>query len=167
MGLHLSRTPHLPPHISPLPLPAYNRLARVESTPSAGPSLGRRHSYSHRPHVSLTSTPRVVPPLPPPPSRPALKTSRYSAPPSSSPKASLQTLDSGSTPPSSVGPRTPSSHSSSARRLTRLSRFARGIVHGSSGGRLGSNSQSASDVSVAFSEPTRKSVRFEGQDDPT
>ncbi|KAI0029186.1 hypothetical protein K488DRAFT_88991 [Vararia minispora EC-137] len=170
MGLHLSHTPHLPSRISPpLSSPTYHRLSRVESTPSPADRsyhFSRRHSPLHRPHASLIAPPRAVAPLPPPPSRSALKAPRSSTPSSSSPKASLQTFDSSSTPSSSAGPRTPSSHSSPARRFIRLSRFARGIVAGGGSGRLVANSQSTSEVSVTLSEPLRKSVRFEGTEGP-
>ncbi|VDC00899.1 unnamed protein product [Peniophora sp. CBMAI 1063] len=159
MGLHLSRTPHLPPHLSSPTSPTSPRLARVESASSlpveSSLRLPRRHS--HRMTASVSTPIRAAPALPPPPSRSALKVSRPADTPAAySPKASLQTFNdsaSGSTAPSSIAPPTPTSSSS------RFARFSRFIAH-RGGGRVVSTSQTTSEISVAMSEPVRKSVRF-------
>ncbi|KZV72449.1 hypothetical protein PENSPDRAFT_649730 [Peniophora sp. CONT] len=159
MGLHLSRTPHLPPHLPSPTSPTPPRLARIESSSSLPAEnrlrLPRRHS--HRVTASVSAPLRTTPALPPPPSRSALKVSRPAdTTTASSPKASLQTFNdsaSGSTAPSSIAPPTPTSSSS------RFARFSRFIAH-RGGARVVSTSQTTSEISVAMSEPVRKSVRF-------
>ncbi|KAI0315029.1 hypothetical protein OF83DRAFT_1174219 [Amylostereum chailletii] len=152
MGLHLSRTPHLPAHLAHLHVdpPAPSSSHHVSR-------MQRRHSYSQpRSRSRYHVTPRHPPPLPPPPSRSALKKASVS-----SPKSSVNTLDSaasGSTAPSSSTPPTPTGYAYAT--FFRLRQFGKSIAGTKIVG-LSASPASGSEVSVATSEPLRKAVRFE------
>ncbi|KAI0060686.1 hypothetical protein BV25DRAFT_1839503 [Artomyces pyxidatus] len=137
MGLHLSRTPHLPAHLSHL-------------APSPVPSHTRRPSSHGRSH----SLPRVTPRLPPPPTRSALK--KAGASPSPTRPASSLTMTSASTAPSSSSPSTPTSASTKSR----FSRFLG--VRASLGASASAPDLCKEEVVVP---EVRKGVRFEGIDD--
>ncbi|KAI0272346.1 hypothetical protein BC834DRAFT_343571 [Gloeopeniophorella convolvens] len=135
MGLHLSRTPHLPSHLAHLYPPALQRSA---SSPASPPQ---------RPH-----THRRAPSLPPPPARSALKKPRAEGAGSS---ATPDTA-SASTATSSAAPATPAGSTTSAR--SRL--FSR--LRGASGKERG---RSATPPPPLVVEPERKAVRFGGLDE--
>ncbi|KAI0046970.1 hypothetical protein FA95DRAFT_1559520 [Auriscalpium vulgare] len=156
MGLHLSRTPHLPPHLSHLS-PAY------PPPPHEPHPRPRRASHHH--HTRSLAPVHVAPRLPPPPTRSALKkpgsASASSRSPSTSPvtgtgsrPASALTLTSVSSAPSSTAPSTPSSGSP-------RSRFARFLGVGP----RGRHTRSLVAVEAVVVEPdARKAVRFEEVD---
>ncbi|KAI0251798.1 hypothetical protein BJV78DRAFT_409510 [Lactifluus subvellereus] len=165
MGLHLSRTPHIPAHLAHLYPPAPQSIRhqqqqqqQQQSSPtstsisSSAPPSRRTHKARSHPHPlpssSSTSSSRVRARLPPPPARSAMKKPRVT---SRSTTTSSMTPDtaSASTVASSV-------HSSTPTRPGLLARF------------LGAKERGAASSSLVVviaeheSGPERKAVRFGG-----
>ncbi|KAN0129891.1 hypothetical protein V8E53_012363 [Lactarius tabidus] len=160
MGLHLSRTPHLPAHLAPLyPPTTVPRLQRSVSSPSSPPRP--RPPPSHSPSHSHSRAQSHSPPPPPPGTRTRSRPSRLLPPPTRSAlkKPTTTTTSSSVTPDtasastvaSSVPPLTPTRTSGGGGGL--LARFL-----GKERGRAGVVGTLVGPVR----EPERKAVRFGG-----
>ena len=160
MGLHLSRTPHLPAHLAQLYPPAPARLQRSVSSPGSSTSPRPRpnshsHSHSHCPRPSSRShshSPARSPSrLAPPPARSALKKTTTTSSSVTPDTASASTVA------SSVAPSTPT-RSSGTGLLARFLGKERG------GGAAARALVVLADVAdePGREPPERKAVRFGG-----
>ncbi|KAH9992987.1 hypothetical protein BJV74DRAFT_884524 [Russula compacta] len=167
MGLHLSRTPHIPAHLAHLYPPAPQpRLQRTVSSPVSSakqrermlrPTSAHLHPSPYSRAHSRSPTPSRSPsrsytPLPPPPARSALKKTRENTTATSS--SVTPDTASASTVASSIPPPTPTSSPARSRLFARI---------------LGKERDSApalvAIIAEPESEPERKAVRFEVEDE--
>jgi len=164
MGLHLSRTPHIPAHLAHLYPPTLQpRLQRSVSSPASSapqrahrvrPTSAHLHSSQRSQSQSYSPTPSRSPsrsytPLPPPPARSALKKPHTKTTATSS--SLTPDSASASTAASSGPPSTPSSRSARSGLLSRLL-----------GKERGAPPALVSILAVHEPEPERKAVRFGG-----